>query len=189
MRPYLGDQLDRDEETQSVKIEWSPDGEEPRLHCWLDVTCETPGGEETVSFMFCDGAYVRDHLFVDYVEGGHFYRYGWMPENHIWIEDIMSLMDRVCTGVHEIHERFRMKYLGWSYDRAHVSACKIERIVRRLVLERDYILPTVEDIAQMFTLEGSGKGCESFARKAMTKNEDKLKEANRQSNNSVGRSE
>lgn len=183
--PRLDDQLGRDKDHDCV-IEWSPDHEEPRLNAWLDVKCDTPDGEEKVSYMYVDGAYVRDHVFVDFVEGGHFYRYGWIPEDQIWIEDILSVLDQVCTGVHEIHERFRMKYKGMNYEDAHDSACKIERIVRNLSLEQDTILPTAEGIARIFGVEGSGKSCESLARELMTKNNAKAEAANKQSNNAEG---
>ena len=175
---------DRLEET----IEWSPEGDEPRLNAWVEVECQTPEGKEVVSYMYVNGAYLRDHVFADYVEGGHFYRYGWIPEDQIWIEDILSILDQLCTGVHEIHERFRMKYLGWSYERAHMSALKVERELRRMTLEMGTIIPGAEDIAKIFSLEGSGESCLKLAEELMEKNADKVKAADRQSNEPVGES-
>ena len=188
MKPYLGDQLRRDE-SDDYQIEWAPKDEEPRLNVWMRVECDTPWGKEEVIYLYCDGAYIRDHVFVDYVEGGHFYRYGWVAEPHIIIEDILSIMDQVCTGVHEIHERYRMKYLGWTYEKAHASACVIERKLRRLALERFSVLPEVEDIKKIFALEGSGEDCESFAREAMGKYRKEIEKANEQANSLTGKKE
>lgn len=184
--PYLGDQITRDPQGRDFEINFSPADDEPRLNAWMDVTCQTPDGEETVSFMYFNGAYGRDHIFADYVEGGHFYRYGWIAEPHIFIEDIMSIIDQVCTGCHEIHERYRMKYLGWTYEKAHRSAVQIERKLREILLSADTILPSCDDIRQMFSLEGSGQTCEDFAREAMKKNHAKAKVAAKQANNPVG---
>lgn len=187
MKPFLGDQLSSDNE-ERYKVDFSPDHEEPHINAWMEVECQTPDGTETLSYMFIDGAYIRDHVFVDYVEGGHFYRYGWCPESQIWLEDEMALVDRFCTGIHETHERFRMKYLGWDYEKAHDSACVIERTVRRLVLEKGSIIPSSEGIGKIFALEGSGKSCEKLATELVQENEGKVNEANKQANNPVGKS-
>jgi len=188
MKPFLGDQLARDEE-QSDVVDFAPEDQEPRINCWLDAECETPDGLETLHYMFVDGAYVRDHVFVDYVEGGHFYRYGWIPEEQIWLEDEMSLIDRVCTGVHETHERFRMKYKGWDYDKAHASACVIERKMRVMLLVKDVVVPRSVDIGEIFSLEGSGKSCEARFEELLDENKDHARLASKQANNSVGHQE
>jgi hypothetical protein len=186
-KPCLGDQLGRDEGDES-EIVFAPEGEEPRINCWVEVECKTPGGEETISFMFVDGAYVRDHLFVDFCEGGHFYRYGWIPEDQVWIEDEMNVIDRVCTAVHETHERFLMKYKGENYESAHDSACVIERKVRSMTLEENVVLPHAEDIVAILELEGSGKDCSGFVEEVLDKHIGLVKAAEKQANNPVGRS-
>jgi hypothetical protein len=183
-KPYFGDQLCRDEEFEG-KVDFAPEDDEPRINCWLDVECD----EETVHYMFVEGAYVRDHVFVDYVEGGHFYRYGWIPEDQIWLEDVMSVVDQVCTGVHETHERYRMKHLGWNYERAHASACVIERKMRKALLEKDVIVPHSEDIAKIFAIEGNGKSCEKFFMDVLQEHMDLENAADKQANNSVGKQE
>lgn len=184
MKPYLGDQLCRDEEFEG-KVDYAPQDDEPKINCWIDVECD----DETLQYMFVDGAYIRDHVFVDYVEGGHFYRYGWIPEDQIWMEDEMSLIDRVCTGVHETHERYRMKYLGWNYERAHASACVIERKMRKLLLAENTIVPHSEDIQEIFSIEGSGKSCERRFEELLSEHMDLAEAANKQSNDSVGHQE
>lgn len=186
MKPWLGDQVTRDREDE-VEIDWSPRGQEPRLNAWLDVVCDTPEGEEEIHYMLVAGPYLRNHLFSDYVEGGHFYRYGWIPEDQIWMEDTMGYLDQICTGIHEIHERYRMKYLGWTYDRAHMSALKVEREIRLLALEENTILPTNDGVKQIFASEGSGKNCERITERLMQESEEKAQAANRQSNNPVGK--
>ena len=184
MKPFLGDQLGRDSE-YTDKIDYSPEGLEPRINCWLDVK----GLDGTVSYMFVDGAYVRDHVFVDYVEGGHFYRYGWIPEEQIWLEDEMSLIDRMCTGVHETHERYRMKHLGQDYEKAHASACVIERKLRQLLLQKGTIIPTAENVQTIFALEIKGQDCYALAESIFYKEGDKADAASYQGNNSVGHQE
>ncbi len=171
--PYLGDSLPPDEGKDISKIDWAPAGYEPVLNCWMDIDTG-PEGTERINYMFINGAFQRGRIFVDYVEGGHFYRYNWIPENQIWIEDVMELMDQVCTGIHEIHERYRMKYLGWNYVKAHDSACVIERTVRDIALEKGTILPTATDIGRLFALEGSGQDCGALARELMYSEAEKI---------------
>jgi hypothetical protein len=169
-KPYLGDSLPPDKDTA---VDWAAEGSEPQINCWMDVDTG-PDGTEKLSYMYINGAFVRDHIFVDYVEGGHFYRYAWIPENQIWMEDIMSVMDQFCTGIHETHERYRMKYLGWRYDKAHDSACEIERIVRDITLEEGTILPTADGIGRIFAIEGTGQSCETLARELMLEEGEKI---------------
>ena len=188
-RAYLGDQLGRDRVEEDCVIDFSPEHEEPKLNAWVDVVCDTPDGEELISYMLVDGAYVRDHIFVDYVEGGHYYRYGWIPENQIWLEDVMSVIDQVCTGVHEIHERYRMKYKGMTYDDAHDSACKIERTLRSMIQGKNTIIPMMEDLAKIFEAEGSGEDCADIAKKMMKKENAKAHAADDQANNPEGKSQ
>jgi hypothetical protein len=185
VKPFLGDQLGRDEGFDD-EVDFAPENDEPKMNCWLEVECDTPDGEEAVYYMFVQGDYVRDHVFVDFCEGGHFYRYGFFAEDQIVIEDEMSLVDRFCTGIHEIHERYRMKYLGWNYEKAHDSACVIERIIRRMLLEKGVVIPHSEDIAKIFSLEGSGECCEDAVKELLDDHTDLIKKANKQCNNFVG---
>ena len=74
------------------KLNWSPDGEEPHHNGWLKV--------DDVYYILVDGAYVRDHIYIDYVEGGHYYRYSFIPKDEVWLEDEMSRLDTISTAVH-----------------------------------------------------------------------------------------
>ena len=176
----------KDQVTSDVleeEVEYTPEGAEPRINCWVDVEC----ADEVINYMFFDGPYVRDHVFADCVEGGHFYRYGWIPENQIWIEDLMSIVDRLCTGVHETHERYRMKYLGWGYDRAHMSALKTERTLRRLLLEEGTAVPPIEGVMKILQAEGNGGDSVEIAKELFYDSKDRIEAASEQSNAAVGK--
>jgi hypothetical protein len=184
-RAYLGDQLGRDEVYEG-EIDFAPADTEPHINCWGSADFDTPDGIETVSYMFVEGAFVRDHLFLDFCEGGHFYRYGWIPESQLWIEDEMSIVDRVSTAVHETHERYRMKFKHMDYETAHDSACEIERKVRLALLEPKIVLPHNEDIMKVLALEGSGKSCERKFCELLEAHVDEVALANKQANHAVG---
>jgi hypothetical protein len=171
--PYLKDQLPPDEGKSVDAIEWAAEGDEPKINCWMDIDTG-PEGTEKISYMFISGAYLRSRLYVDFCEGGHFYKYDWIPEPQIWIEDILSVLDQVTSGVHEIHERYRMKYLGWRYLKAHESACEIERTIRDIALEAGTILPTFDEVGRLFALEGAGQDCTELARELMKKEAAKI---------------
>jgi len=187
-RAYLLDQLGRDEVYEG-EIDFAPEGVEPHINCWNDVDFDTPDGIETVSYMFVDGAYVRDHIFLDFCEGGHFYRYGFCPESQIWIEDEMSLVDRISTAVHETHERFRMKFKHMDYDTAHGSACEIERRVRLALLKPNVVAPSSDGIVEILALEGSGKDCEERFCELLEENAKAAQLAGEQANHAVGSKE
>ena len=80
------------------------------------------GDTETVIFKFVDGDEVRDSKepeAIDFTMGGHHYRYKFIPENEIWIEQHQVEEDLAATMMHEITERITMKYLGVDYSTAH----------------------------------------------------------------------
>jgi hypothetical protein len=185
MKPYLGDQLGRDEGWDE-KVDFAPEGEEPLINCWIEVKFRTLKGPEELHYMYVSGAYVRDHLFVDFCEGGHYYRYGWIPEDQIWIEDEMSVIDQVCTAFHETHERYRMKYLGEDYETAHDSACVIERKVRQALLAENITSPHAEDLGDALEMEGSGEDSFKFFMKLLKEHEGLVEDANYQANHAEG---
>ncbi len=77
------------------------------------------------------GEVVRDDLDVDFVAGGHHWRYGFIPESEVWIEQTMSTRDFILTAAHEVIERFMMRR-GLDYDKAHEAANAMERRLREL---------------------------------------------------------
>ena len=86
-----------------------------------------PDGTKVVEVI---GPQVRRH-HVDYVEGGHGYIYPWIPRDVIWAEKMLNRQDECCNAVHKIREQRKMKYHGWSYDRAHDHANRVESRLRR----------------------------------------------------------
>jgi hypothetical protein len=142
------DQL-KAEPIKGAKKDWSPANEEPHLSDWLTL----PNG---IKYVVVDGPFVRDNFHIDYVEGGHFYRYAFIPEDTIWIEDEMEQLDRIAVGLHETHERFLMKERGWRYDPAHESASNIERKFRDLIKEKGTYIPPYDEVAKMYYDESRG---------------------------------
>jgi hypothetical protein len=124
-------------------IKWSPPEEEPHHAEWLQVY--------DVSYILVDGPFVRDNVHVDFVEGGHYYRYAFIPENEIWIEDDMTRLDQVTTAVHETRERYLMKEFGWGYDKAHDAATEIETKLRQLLMKEGTFIPTDAKVVELLS--------------------------------------
>jgi hypothetical protein len=76
-----------------------------------------------------DGDDVKVRYRMDYFEGGHDLVYHWLPGKQIWIDARVSPRDWPYNLFHEAHERRRMA-MGWSYDRAHAEASRLERKLR-----------------------------------------------------------
>jgi hypothetical protein len=146
---------------------FSPEGEEPKINHWLSC------GDMFACFV--DGAMVRDKIHIDYVEGGHFLRYGWIPEDQIWIEDILSRLDQCSTVIHEAHEHYLMSQ-GGSYEDSHASASKTERVFRNMAIEKGTILPSDIEMEKLVTLELNGASCLELAKEIMEKASDPVSE-------------
>jgi len=134
---------------KGAKKDWSPKNEEPHISDWLTL----PNG---IEYDIVNGPFVRDNFHIDFVEGGHYYRYAFIPEKKIWIEDEMTQLDRIAVGLHETHERFLMKERNWRYDPAHESASNIERKFRDLIREEGTFIPSYEEVAKMYYDESRG---------------------------------
>jgi hypothetical protein len=87
-----------------------------------------------------DGNFIRSKLFVDFVLGGHGYVYHFVPKNEIWIERTISQNDMKNNLIHEIVEYIFMKYLNYSYNRAHNITANIERILRIYPIRRTSLM-------------------------------------------------
>ncbi len=72
-----------------------------------------------------DGFYIRNHYDVDFVAGGHWLRYKFIPGGEIWIEDTVKPRERKFIILHEKTEVGLMQR-GFTYNQAHKSANKIE---------------------------------------------------------------
>ena len=77
-----------------------------------------------------DGPAVR-RQHVAFVEGGHGYVYPWIPKREVWIERMLNRQDECHNTIHELTEQHAMRHHGWSYNRAHAMADRIEQRLRR----------------------------------------------------------
>jgi hypothetical protein len=83
-----------------------------------------------------NGTAVRDYYKTDFVEGGHGYVYDFVPINEIWIEDEVPMNERILILLHELYERYLMKYKGFDYLKAHNAASKLEWKYRKILYGR-----------------------------------------------------
>jgi hypothetical protein len=103
-----------------------PSGEDlDRIHV------EFLGEYKGYKFWLVDGSYVRDSIEIDFIEGGNPGRYGYVPEDEIWIEKIMAPKDQLSTMVHEFIEMKRMENKHWDYDKAHNYSSNFEEKIRK----------------------------------------------------------
>jgi hypothetical protein len=77
-----------------------------------------------------DGRAVRDHFDPNFTQGGHHWRYRFVPRRQIWIDDAIAERELEYTLVHEAHELHLMRR-GMSYDDAHERALAVEKDLRR----------------------------------------------------------
>jgi len=78
-----------------------------------------------------NGDIARDYD-VEFSLGGHYYRYPFIPENEIWVEDTSGHPHDVDADIyHEGFERLLMKYKGMPYEEAHSHAAIEERHLRK----------------------------------------------------------
>jgi hypothetical protein len=78
---------------------------------------------------FVSGEQVRKQFDPDFILGGNGYRYKYVPQNEVWIEDVLSPADKIYTLLHEVFEVSRMKE-GIPYDSAHDQATYVEKKLR-----------------------------------------------------------
>jgi hypothetical protein len=76
-----------------------------------------------------DGPNVRRLLDTDFIMGSHFAHSRFIPEGEVWVEKAMGPRDLYPLLVHELVELYRMVD-GWSYERGHDLATKIEKTIR-----------------------------------------------------------
>lgn len=84
-----------------------------------------------------DGVVIRKHFDVDFVFGGHGYRYLYVPINEIWIDNGVDQKDIYPTVLHEFTERHLMER-GWGYNDGHDYAARMEIGLRR---GTEFVLP------------------------------------------------
>lgn len=83
-----------------------------------------------VDIWIVDGTEIRNNIDPDYVFGGHHYRYDWIPENEIWIDDDLGEDELDYTIQHELEERQLMVSEDMDYETAHDHALETEKEMR-----------------------------------------------------------
>jgi hypothetical protein len=76
-----------------------------------------------------NGRIIRDHVFIDFTEGGNSHAYAWMPMNEIWLDHDVAAGEVGFVKLHELHEFNRMAG-GMDYETAHKAANVVERAAR-----------------------------------------------------------
>jgi predicted transcriptional regulator len=97
----------------------------------VDIKKTTIFKYKDVTIMLIDGEEVRNKISVDFTMGGHEFVYDYVPENEVWIEDLKSDFDKLCTIIHELVERYIMGKYGTEYEEAHDIATKVEYQIRK----------------------------------------------------------
>ncbi|MEK7163804.1 MAG: hypothetical protein AAB768_01520 [Patescibacteria group bacterium] len=114
-KAYRVEKSERAKSQDMKKVESSSD-----VH--LKKISETSDG---LVIWLVNGRLVRSDFFIDFVDGGHHLIYPWIPLNEVWIDDDLQKGEYPYVILHELHERKLMSQ-GWTYNRAHGSASKIE---------------------------------------------------------------
>ena len=91
--------------------------------------------KDTIKFFDVDGTEIRNHVDIDFTEGGHGYHYDYIPKDEIWVE---SEKDRECTMVHEFVERLVQKEFKIDdYEEAHDDfALPMEQLFREILVKK-----------------------------------------------------
>lgn len=69
-------------------------------------------------------------IYPQFILGGNDQRYRWNPFGEILLDNRQALVEYRYTLAHEILERRLMLEFGWSYNRAHDEALKLEKSMR-----------------------------------------------------------
>ena len=75
------------------------------------------------------GKAVRN-IYVNFTEGGHHWRYKFIPEGEVWLDDDLVPEEREPVLVHELDEIHSMRDLKMGYEPAHERASFVESVVR-----------------------------------------------------------
>ena len=81
-----------------------------------------------------NGDYVKISYSMEFVEGGNFKVYDFVPENEIWIDNKIDKEDRIPILIHEYVEVIHM-LKGMDYDSAHNKANQEEKKYREKINE------------------------------------------------------
>lgn len=78
-----------------------------------------------------DGTVIRDRIDPDFAAGGNPARYGYVPNDELWVDDCTAPGDVGPYVEHEGVESELMRRKGLSYDDAHERATIAERRLRK----------------------------------------------------------
>jgi len=84
-----------------------------------------------VKVYLVSGGVVRVHLYPDFIEGGNWKRYKFIPKDEIWIDNVVDPSEYDKEIDHEAYEAGKMLE-GEGYDKAHNDALKNDRKGRHL---------------------------------------------------------
>ncbi len=93
---------------------------------------------ENLEFWLVNGRKVREGYEPKFIQGGHHYRYPFIPEQEVWIENAFS-KEAFPISVHEIYERHLMGRHGFNYDHSHRHARALEEEFRIWVGMANYL--------------------------------------------------
>jgi len=99
----------------SKKAPWKKDA---------DMTCK-----HGLKVYLVDGLHVRA-IDCAFIQGGNEFRYGFVPKGELWVDWHVPEAEWPYVLLHECHETELMRK-GWSYDRAHNAAKRLENKERR----------------------------------------------------------
>jgi hypothetical protein len=99
-----------------------PEGKDVHLRLWKKLS-------SGLSVWIVAGRLVRSLFDIDFTAGGHDYVYEFVPQNEIWVDDDIAQAERGYVILHELHERNLMAK-GWTYDKAHADASRLEYRMR-----------------------------------------------------------
>lgn len=88
------------------------------------------GNLKKITFFRVNGKEVRDKYFIDFVEGGHWLVYNFIPENEIWLEEMADHEEEIPILIHEIYEVTLMQYTDKDYETSHDVASALELLIR-----------------------------------------------------------
>jgi hypothetical protein len=114
---------------RNLSVQYRPKNFSEPGQSWKQEIGETSEGWK---LYLVDGQYVRDHFDTDYVEGGHWLVYKWIPQHEIWIEKLQTTEDIEMSSTHEIIEAKLMELEGLDYETAHARTIELESLIRKV---------------------------------------------------------
>lgn len=98
---------------------------------WDREIAKVAANLDKVRIVEVTGEDIRNLYDVDFVMGGHHYRYDFIPEDEIWIDEALDTeSDKISTIIHELLERYLMRDMGMPYEEAHEVSNTIEDSTR-----------------------------------------------------------